>query len=113
MASQHCWAPTIAKTRWQEHRRSAAVQALEQWWYATWVEAIVELVDQQKVVRSPGGEAFAEGIAHLCADQIVDEIGGEGEADAVALDAREVSERVGEVGLADSARAHEDDVGRG
>lgn len=58
---------------------------------ASGVEAQVsELVDEEQVVAGPGGEALAEGVAGLGCDQVVDEIGGEGEADAVAFDAGEV-----------------------
>ena len=48
-----------------------------------------------------------QGIAGLRGDEVVDEIGGEDEADAVAAEAGELADGVGEVGLADA------DWGRG
>ena len=76
------------------------------------IEAEVsQLVDEQQVVGRPRRESFAERVASLGTDEIVDEVGGESEADTVAFDAREVSESIGEVSFSNAARAHEDDVG--
>jgi hypothetical protein len=45
------------------------------------------------------GAAAALGLA---GDEIVDEVGGRGEFDAMAAQTRELADRVGEVGLADT-----------
>src|SRR5271163_3817303 len=78
---------------------------------AAGIEAeIAQLVDEQEVVGGPGREPFAQGVACLGADEVVDEVCGEYESHAIALDAREVSQGVGEVGFADPAGPDEHDV---
>ena len=57
------------------------------------------------------GEAAAQGVPILGSDELVDEIGSEGEMDAVAPKASELAECVGEVGSADAGRTEEDDIG--
>jgi hypothetical protein len=79
---------------------------------AAGVEAqVAELVDEEKVGSRPSGEAAVEGVAGLAGDEVVDEIGGEYEADAVAAQARELTDGIGEMGFADSARTEKDAVG--
>ncbi len=72
---------------------------------------VAELVDQEQVVAGPGSEAPGERVFGLAGDEVVDEICGYDEADAVAAEAGELAEGVGEMGLADAARADEDAVG--
>jgi hypothetical protein len=54
-----------------------------------------------------------QGVAGGGGDQVVDEVGGENEADALAAETGEMSDGVGEVSFSDAARAEEDDVGLG
>ncbi len=90
----------------------AAIEELVEQIGAARVEAeVAELVDEDEIWASPEVEASSEGVSLGGGDKLVDEIGGEGEADGVAADASELAEGVGEVGLADAARADEDAVG--
>jgi hypothetical protein len=78
---------------------------------AAGIEAeITQLVDEQEVVGGPGCKPLAQGVACLRGDEVVDEVGGECESHAIPLDAREVSEGVGEVGFPDPAGPDEHDV---
>ena len=72
---------------------------------------IAQLVDEEQLGCGPGGETAVEAILGLSGDEIVDEICGGGEADAVAAEASELSDGVSEVGLADAAGADEDTIG--
>ena len=81
----------------------AAVEDLVEQVSAAGVEAeVAELVDEEQRGRRLGGEAPVKGVARLRGDEIVDEIGGEDEADAVAAEASELADGIGEVGLADA-----------
>ena len=76
------------------------------------VEAqISELVDDEELWGGPSSEALVESVSSGGSDEIVDEIGGENEADPTAVKAGEVTDGVGEVSLADAAWAEEHDVG--
>ena len=72
---------------------------------------VSQLVDEQEVVGGPSREAPGEGVACLGGDELVDEIGGEGETHAVAAQAGELAESVGEVGFPDAGGSEKDDVG--
>ena len=69
-----------------------------------------KFVDEQQVIGGPRGETLIERVSRLGGDQIVDQIGGERETDAVAAQAGELAESVGEVCLSDTARADEDHI---
>jgi len=76
------------------------------------IEAEVsELVDEDEVGLGPGCEPTGEGVAGLGGDELVDEVCGEGEADALSAQASELSDGVCEMGLADAGGTDEDDVG--
>lgn len=75
------------------------------------VAAAALFVDQQKVVVGPRCKAFVQRIAGLGCNQIVDEICSKSKPHAVAFDAGDVADCVGQVSFADPARTHENDVG--
>jgi hypothetical protein len=52
-----------------------------------------------------------EAVTRLGGEEIIDEIGGGGEADAVAAQARELADGVGKMSFAHSRRADEDAIG--
>lgn len=72
---------------------------------------VAELIDDEEVEGGPGGETTTQRVAGLGGDELVDEIGGERETDAVAAEACELAECVGEVGFPDAGGTEKNDVG--
>ena len=72
---------------------------------------VSQLVDEQELGGGPSREASGEGVACLGGDELVDEICGEDETHAVAAQAGELPESVGEVSFPDAAGSEKDDVG--
>ena len=80
-----------------------AVEDLVQEVGAAGVEAeMAELIYEEQLVGGPGGEATVQTVAGLGRDEVVDEVGGGNEADAVTAQASELADGVGEMGLADA-----------
>jgi hypothetical protein len=78
---------------------------------STGIEAeIAQFVNQQQLGGCPGGKSPVQVVAGLCGDQVVDEVGGQHEADSVAAQASELADGVGQMCLADPAGSHQDAV---
>src|SRR5688572_19791840 len=90
----------------------AAIEDLVEQVGAAGVEAqVAQFVEQKELVRGPYPQPPVQAVARLRGDEVVDEIGGGGEADTMTTEASEQADGVRQVGLADARGAEEDTVG--